>query len=85
MAFPVPKVQTVANQGREGMQRPERGHQETTVQLWGRVLVPPQGIQITISLSSSTELTPAPQQMQEDVNESSLFWKEDPQTTEHQL
>ena len=60
------QVQTIANQGREGMQRPERSSQETIVQLWGRVLVPPQGIFITISLNSSAELNP-PQM--EDVNE----------------
>ena len=44
--------QTVANQGREGMQRRRRSSQKTTVQAWGRVLVPPQGIHITRSLSS---------------------------------
>ena len=60
------QVQTIANQGREGMQRPGRSSQETIVQLWGRVLVPPQGIFITISLNSSAELNP-PQM--EDVNE----------------
>ena len=31
------------NQGREGMQRQARNSQETIVQPWGRVLVPPQG------------------------------------------
>ena len=36
--------QTVANQGREGMQRKGGSSQETVVQPWGRVLVPPQGI-----------------------------------------
>ena len=41
------------------MQRQERNSQETTVQPWGRVLVPPQGIH-TISLSSSAELKPPP-------------------------
>ena len=35
------------------MQKQRRSSQETTVQLWGRVLVPPQGLYITISLSSS--------------------------------
>ena len=45
------QVQTVANQGREGMQRQGRRSQDTIVQPWGRVLVPPQGIHITISLS----------------------------------
>ena len=44
--------QIVANQGREGMQRQGRSSQETIVQPWGRVLVPPQGIHIAISLSS---------------------------------
>ena len=43
--------QTVANQAREGMQRQRRSSQETTVQPWGRVLFPPQGVHITISLS----------------------------------
>ena len=51
------QVQTVANQGREGMQRQGRSSQETIVQSRGRVLVPPQGIHIT-SLSSSEELKP---------------------------
>ena len=46
------QIQAFANQGREGMQRQGRGSQETIVQPWGRVLVPPQGIHITISLSS---------------------------------
>ena len=45
------KVQTVATQGREGMQRQGRRSQDTTVQPWGRALVPPQGIHVTISLS----------------------------------
>ena len=47
----------VAVQGREGMQRSERGSQETIVKPWGRVLVPPQEI-YTISLSLSAELKP---------------------------
>ena len=47
-------VQTVAHQGREGMQRQGRNSQETIVQPWDRVLVPPQGIHITISLSYLT-------------------------------
>ena len=50
--------QTAATQGREGMQRQGRNSQETLVQPWGRVLVLPQGICITISLSSFTELKP---------------------------
>ena len=33
------------------MQKQERSSQETVVQPWGRVLVPPQGIYITIPLS----------------------------------
>ena len=45
------QVQAVANQGREGVQRQERSSQETVVQAWGRVLVPPQGIHKTIYLS----------------------------------
>ena len=36
----------VANQGREGIQRQGRNSQETIVQPWGRVLVPPQGMYI---------------------------------------
>ena len=52
------QVQTLANQGREGMQRPGRNSQETMAHPWGRVLVPLQGIYITRSLSSSAELTP---------------------------
>ena len=43
---------TGANQGREGMQRQGRRSQETMVQPWDRVLVPPQGIHRTVSLSS---------------------------------
>ena len=55
----LPELQrAAANNGREGMQRSRRSSQETIVQPWGRVLVPPQGIYITISLSSSTELKP---------------------------
>ena len=57
--------QTVVNQGREGIQRQGRSSQKTIVQPWGRVLVPPQGIHITISLGSSAELNP---QQMEDVN-----------------
>ena len=45
------QVQTVADQGREGMQRQGRSSQDKIVQPWGRVLVPPQGIHVTISLS----------------------------------
>ena len=48
-------VPTVANQGREGMWRQGRNSQETIVQPWGRVLVPPQGRYITISLSCFAE------------------------------
>ena len=42
MTFPESKqqVQTVTNQGREGMQRQGRSSQETPAQPWGRVLVP---------------------------------------------
>ena len=42
-------IQTVANQGRERMQERGGSRQEITVQPWGRVLVPPQGIYRTIS------------------------------------
>ena len=49
------RVQIVANQwgGREvgWMQRQGRNSQETAVQPWGRVLAPPQGMHIAISLS----------------------------------
>ena len=45
-------VQTVANQGKEGMHSQRRRSQEPTVQPWDRALVPPSGI----SLSSSAEL-----------------------------
>ena len=41
---------------------PDRGtknpHATETAQPWDRVLVPPQGIHVTISLSSSAELKP---------------------------
>ena len=49
------QVQTVANQGREGIQVQGKGSQETIAQPWDRILVPPQWINITISLSSSAE------------------------------
>ena len=49
---PKGQIQTVANQGREGMQRQGKSSQETIVQPWGRVLVLPHGIHITVSLSS---------------------------------
>ena len=52
------QVQAVANQGREGMQKPQRSSLETIVQPWSSVLIPPQIIYITISLSSSAELKP---------------------------
>ena len=37
------KIQTVANQGKEGMQQQGRSSQEIIVQSWGRALVLPQG------------------------------------------
>ena len=51
-------------------QRQRRSSEETIVQLWGRVLVPPQGIHRMISLSSLQNWTPpapwlAPHQMEE--------------------
>ena len=55
---PKGQIQTVANQGREGMQRQGRGSQETIVQPWGRVLVLPQGMHITISFELVIELKP---------------------------
>lgn len=42
-----------ADQGREEMQKSERSSQETIIQPWDRVLVPPQGIYLTKSLSSA--------------------------------
>ena len=45
---PKGQVQTVADQGREQMQRPGRKSQETTVQPWGRVLVPSREIHVMI-------------------------------------
>ena len=50
------KIWTGANQGRERMQKQERGSQETILQPWVRVLVPPQGTHVTVSLSSSAKL-----------------------------
>ena len=47
---PKRQVQTVANQGREGMQRCGRRSQETIVQPWGRVQVLPQEMHRTIEL-----------------------------------
>ena len=50
----------VVNQEREGTQKQGRNSQETIVQPWGKILVPPQGICTTISLSSSEEPRPLP-------------------------
>ena len=55
------QIQTVANQGREVMKKEWRNSQETIVQPWSRILVPPERIYIT-SLSSSAG-TKAPTQM----------------------
>ena len=49
-------VQTLANQGREGMQRWQRSSQETIGQPWDRILVLPQGMHRTACLSFSSEL-----------------------------
>ena len=46
------------------MQQQGRSSQETIVQSWGRILVPPQGIYITISLNSSAG-TKAPTQVKD--------------------
>ena len=46
------------NKGREGMQRQGRRSQETIVQSWVRALVPPQGMHLTISLSSLQDWHP---------------------------
>ena len=45
------QVQTVADQERKVMQRLGRNSQETTVQPWGRMLVPSQGIHIMMEAS----------------------------------
>ena len=60
------QIPTVANQGREGMQKQRGSSQEAIVQPWGRVLVPPQGLYqyITIPLSSSAG-TKAPSQAED--------------------
>ena len=50
------QIQTVGNQGAEGTQRQGRRSQETMVLPWSRVLVPPQGVHITVILNSSTKL-----------------------------
>ena len=52
-------------QGKKSLQETGENSQETTLQLWGRVLVPPQGIYITIPSSSSTRIK-APTQMEDD-------------------
>ena len=68
LSFPkgFPKgFKTVANKGREGMQRQRRSSLEIIVQPWDRTLVPSQGMHITISLSSSAEIKP---HQMEDVN-----------------
>ena len=57
-------IHTVANQGGEGMQKQGRNSWEAIVQPWGRVLVPPQGIYMTVSLSSSAG-TKAPTQVED--------------------
>ena len=44
------QVQTVSDQGREGMLGPGWRSQDTIVQPWGRVLVPPKASHITIFL-----------------------------------
>ena len=48
--------QVLIREGR-GCRDPEE-QQETIAEPWGRILVPPQGIYITISLRSSTERKP---------------------------
>ena len=60
MTFPASQRanRKVAYQGREGRQRQGRSSQETIAQPWGRVLVPSEGIHITISLSSLQILKP---------------------------
>ena len=50
--------ETGASQGRERTQRPGRSSRERAAQTWGRVWVPPQGIDIKTSLSSSAEPRP---------------------------
>ena len=40
------------HQGREGMEKQWRSSQETIMQPWGRVLIPPQRIHIRVSFSS---------------------------------
>ena len=60
ITFPESKreIQTVANKGRQWMQRQGKSNQETIVQPWGRVLVP-QGIHTIIrSLRSSGTKAP---------------------------
>ena len=69
----VPKSRFIWLLIREGMQRPGRNSLETIVPPWGRVLVPPQGIYITVSLSSSTNWNP---QQMEDINEVFFIPKE---------
>ena len=46
------------------MQKQRRSNQETIVQPWGRILVPPEGIHITIPLSSSVG-TKAPTEVED--------------------
>ena len=52
--------ETVANQGRQGMQRQGRSSQETTVWPQGSVLVPPEGIHVIISLRTLQNCNPPP-------------------------
>lgn len=63
----------MVTQGREGMQTPGRSHLETIVQPGGRVLVPPQGIYLTLSSNSSAELKPS---TNEDADEAFFIPKE---------
>ena len=50
---PMGRFKTVANQKSEGMQKQRRNNQETIMQQWSSVSVPPQGMYVTVSLSSS--------------------------------
>ena len=59
LTFPAFEGRSKQGRGREGIQKQGRSHQETIVQAWGRVLVPPQERYVTIPLSSSAE-TKAP-------------------------
>ena len=64
---PKGQTQKIANQRREGMQKHGKNSQETTVQPWGRILVLPQGIHVTVFLKLCLELNKVPDELWTEV------------------